>query len=171
MIPGDGLEGETLTKGTGSRSRPSGRRGRTYAIVLAVLVVGVFLAAYVLTGGFHSASGANATVLEPAGYIFTIPVGQFNGIVLNLSASMVLNGSFTNTYGVVLYTMTPAEFLHLVRIGNVSGYTWTLTVPHQTVENLDLIIPPGSWDFVFVNPSSINPTLVGFYTSLTLAPS
>ncbi|HYB79631.1 MAG TPA: hypothetical protein VEG66_07745 [Thermoplasmata archaeon] len=136
--------------------------------VVAIVVIVVVLA-YVLTGGFQR-SHNGPLVLVPAGAYYTIPGGQFNGITFIIGATSVINGTFSNAFGIVLYEMNNTQFLSFAKTNILGGYEWTSgPIANNSVYDLDLTIPPGSWALVFVNPSPINPTAIGFYTDLTLA--
>jgi len=138
------------------------------ALVAIVLVV---VLAYALTGGFQS-SHNGPLVLARAGTYDTIPNGQFNGITFIIGTTSVINGTFSNSFGIVLYEMNDTQFLTYAKTNILGGFEWTSgPIASNSVYNLDLTIPPGSWALVFMNPSPINVTAIGFYTDLTLAPA
>jgi hypothetical protein len=147
-------------------------------VAVIVIVVGLIIAAYALNVLFHkpSSSTPTKTILAQEGTFYSIPVSQFNGIAFQNSGTAVVNGTFSNTYPLILYTMTPTQFENLSKKGVVPGYEWTSgTIGGNTVTNLNLVVQPGAWVLVFLNPST-NPitgvtTLVGFYSDLTLGPS
>jgi hypothetical protein len=141
-------------------------------LVAAVAIVAiVVIAAYLATGGFQNHHGG-PLVLVAEGAYYTIPGGQFNGITFLISATSVINGTFSNSYGIVLYEMNSTQFLSYARTNLIPGYEWTSgSIANNSVYNLDLTVPPGSWALVFANPSQVNPTAIGFYTALTLAPA
>jgi len=145
-------------------------RCRRIFLVAAIVAVGmVVLLAYALTGGFQS-SHNGPLVLVPAGAYYTIPVGQFNAITFIVGTTSVINGTFSNAFGIVLYEMNNTQFLSYGKTNILDGYEWTSgPVAANSVYDLDLTIPPGSWALVFSNPSPINVTAIGFYTDLTLA--
>jgi len=158
----------TLPASTASSATRRRRRRLLLASAVAAVVVVVVLA-YALTGGFQS-SHSSSLVLVSAGTYYTIPVGQFNGITFIIGTTSVINGTFSNAFGIVLYEMNDAQFLSYGKTNILDGYEWTSgPIANNSVYNLDLTIQPGSWALLFVNPSPINVTAIGFYTDLTLA--
>lgn len=146
------------------------RHGRgLYLVVTAVVVVVIVVAGYALTGGFQSSHGG-PLVLAHAGTYYTIPGGQFDGITFIISATSIINGTFSTSWGIVLYEMNSTQFLSYSKTNILPSYEWTSGwIANATVYNLDLTVSPGSWALVFVNPSPVNTTAIGFYTDLTLA--
>jgi hypothetical protein len=150
--------------------RRSGR-GRKWPYVVVVIAVAVLVAGgvYLALGVHHVTGQTGVTILAHSGTYYSLPVGQFNGVTFIINTTAEINGTFVNTYGVTLYTMTPAQFLVLVRTSVVSGYEWTSgRIPDNAIDMLNLTIQPGSWVLVFLNPNTIQTTLVGFYSDLTL---
>ena len=152
---------------------PKPRRG-AYVVVAVVIVIGMLVAAYALSDGFHRpASGASNTVLVQEGTIDTVPVGQFDAINLAVpSGNSTVNGTIIDSYGLELFTMTPAQFQYLAVKGVFNGFQWTSgVIANDTVTNVNLVFGPGSWVVVFYNPNPIPTALttsVGFYTNLVL---
>jgi len=110
-------------------------------------------------------------VLEPQGGLYSLPAGQLNGIAFEISSTSVVNGTFYTSYGITLYTMTPTQFESLTKTGVVGGYNWTSgRIANNTITQLNVVVPPGSWDLAFVNGNPLVGTLVAFYSDLTLAP-
>lgn len=170
----DAIGPASVQPGRSSAPLPSPARSRTRFYVAAVVViVAVAIAlAYVLSGGFTHPSGSSVEVLVPSGTAYAIPGGQFNGITLVLTAPAIVNATLINTFGLVLYTMNTTQYQSFVKTDILAGYQWTSgTIANETVYNLNLSLPAGSWVLAFVDPSQVNPTNVGFYSDLTLTRS
>jgi hypothetical protein len=162
--------------GSTSTSRPPKSRIRRwwlYEVVAVILVVMLILLAYEVTGGFggNSSSGPKTLIAEHT--LDSIPAGQFDAVSFIISSNSNVSGSFFNTYSITLYRMTPTQFESFIKTTTLAaGYEWTSNpIPDDTVTNLALAIPPGSWDLIFNNPSPVNATAVAFYSSLTLSSS
>lgn len=152
----------------GPRDAKPSRRWVVAAIALVAAIV-VVVGAYAFYLMPHSATGAGPTVLTPEGTAYTLPGDQFNGVQFNSSSPVVVNGTISDSYGLVLYAMNPSQFEYLSKKGVVGTYQWTSgPIGNDTTTFLNLPLPAGEWVIVFLNPSPINPTGIGFFTDLTL---
>lgn len=166
----DQVQSSVPSKDVGAGTTP--RRRRIFLIAGVVAVIAIILVAYALTDGFQFGGPSKTKILVADHTVDVIPAGQFDAVTFIISTTSIVNGTFVNSYGIVLYTMTPTQFESFIRTTVVSGYEWTSgMIENEVVYNLDLSFPPGAWDLVFLNPSPINATALGFWTSLTLTPS
>jgi len=155
----------------GVKPNPS-RRTKIYVGAAVAVIVVIIILAYVLSGGFHRSSGSPSDIILPSGTSYAMGAGQSTGVTLAVTTPSVLKGTFQTGGAVVVYTMSPTQYEYLVKEGNLSGYAWTSgQVPSQSYYNLSVSLAVGSWVLVFVNPNTINPTAVTFYTSVTLTPT
>ena len=166
-------EAERSSGSTDSSGTPRPRRSSSLMLVVGVVVVVVVMVvAYMLFAGMHSSgssSGSKGYVLVPNGTGYSLPVGQFNGINFQVSTPSTIQGQINASRGVQVYLMTPSEYQVLVRTGNISGYNWTSgVVAYETTYTLTVPVPVGTWVLAFVDPNSVLPTGVGFYSDLTL---
>jgi len=168
--PSPGTPPESRTS-SASGSRRLSRRGLSYALGVGVAIVVLVVAAWGLMGGFRANASSSTVVLVPAGTSYTLPAGQLNIVSIVLGSTGTINGTLAESFGLAIYLMTPAQLAAFVKTLKISGYEWTSGVlANNSIYGLSLIVQPGSWDIVFVNPNTDQfiPTSYGFYTDLTL---
>jgi hypothetical protein len=156
-------------------SSAQGRKaGRRRLVVGAVVVVAIVLVGvYVVEVRAHASSNNSPVVLVPVNTLYSLPASQYNGIAISPSSASVINGTFYSSYGVVLYLVNPTMFHALTQTDKVSSFQWSSggLVGNNSVVDLNVQVPSGAWVFVFLNPSIIVTTYVGFYSDLTLTSS
>ena len=168
-----GGSGATVPSSTARLGR-GGRRGRPYALMMAVsvAVVVAVAAGFVLTDGFHFGTRSATTVLIGQGSYYSLPGSQYNSVEFTTSGSAVLHGTFSDTLGVTVYVFTPAELVDLSIHNTLDGYAWTSgQVANLSVTTIDVPVTAGEWELTFINPNTYNTTVVGFYTAVTVTPS
>lgn len=134
---------------------------------MAALVLSV----YFIEERAHSTNSTMSEVLVPKNTLFSIPPTQFNSISINITTNSVINGTFYSNYGVDLYVLTPSAFHTLTVDGKVPSSEWSSggLVGNASTVFLNLDVPTGAWVLVYLNPSRIVTSYVGFYTDLTLS--
>ena len=142
--------------------------------MIATVIVVVIVLVWALTGGLHSNSGNSPEILVPAGSFFTLPAGQLNDVSVVVGSTATFNGTISESYGLAVYVMTPTQLASFLKSLKLAGYEWSSgNLTNDTVYTINVSVPPGSWDLVFLNPNTniYISTSYGFYTALTLIKS
>jgi hypothetical protein len=164
-------EGEPPKVGTPSRGTQGHPKYTLYLAVGVIIVVAMFLTAYVLISDEHPKASSSGIVLVPAGTGYSLPIGQWTGTSFTANSASVITGTLNSSRGVAIYLMTTEEFATYARTLNISGYAWASgLVADQSTYPLNIPVPAGTWYIAFTDPNVNFPTGIGIYTDITLKP-
>ncbi len=155
---------------------PSQRaRGRSkyplYLAVGAVVIVAMFLTAYAVLIAEHPKTSSSGVVLGTRRDRVSLPIGQWTGTLFTANSASVITGSLNSSRGVAIYIMTQDEFATYARTLNISGYAWASgSVADQSIYDLHIPVPAGTWYIAFTDPNLNLPTGIGIYSDITVAP-
>ncbi len=148
------------------------RRQRTaLAATGAIIAVVLVFLLYAFSGGFHFGTKTPSVVLVPQNSYYSLPGEQYNEITFIVHGTSSITGTMSITLGLVVYVLDQAQLMGLNHNGTVSSFVWSSgTIANLSVYHLNTQVSAGQWSLTFYNPNILNTTVVGFYTSVVLAP-
>ena len=97
-------------------------------------------------------------------YLDNLVLPSYGGIVSNYSVS----GKFESNYPVVFYILTPSQYSNYEIYHQMGGYVYASSAIQGSTSTINARIPPGSYYFVFYDPTAGYNSTSGTYQNTTV---